>query len=455
VLAGQLGLATPRTDCRVAIFAAAVSLASAIVAGILPGIATLRTDARLALADGRTMTTGRTGRSLLAILIVAETALTLVLLAGAGAVIGNFMRLQTQPLGFDAHGLLAIEVTPPPAAYGDAARRSMLVHRLVAEVSSVPGVARAAVTTVNPIGGGTWGAAIVSDEMVARDPAAVLNVNHRLITPGLLDTMGTPLVRGRGFTTEDRAGTQPVVIVSALLARRLWPGREAVGRRVRLARPGSAWLTVVGVAADVSDAHDPGVPQETWYVPYAQHAGTPAAEHVYIMIRDGGRPLALVADVRRAIARVDRTLAPYDPVAMDAYRTESISRERASAAFMSGFGAFGLVLAALGVFGVMALSVAQRTAEFGIRMALGARASDIVPLVMGRALALVALGIALGTAAAVAVTRALAHLLPAAGTDSTTLAVAALLMLSTALVAAVVPSLAAARVDPAVALKEA
>ena len=455
VLSGQLGLSSPRTDWRVALFAVATSIASAIVAGVLPGLATLRADPQLALAaGGRTLSGGRTGRRLLATLIVAETALALILLAGAGLIIRNFVRLQTRPLGFDARGLLAVELAPSAANYGDAARRASLMHRLVDEVSSVPGVARAAVTTVNPLGGGTWGAAIVSDAMIARDPNAVLNVNHRLITPGLFQTMGTPIVRGRDVSATDRRDTQPVAIVSELLAQRLWPNEDAIGRRLRPVRAGSPWVTVVGVAGNVSDAHDPGVPAETWYLPYDQHADTAAAEHVYVMVRDGANPVALVAGVRRAIARVDRTLTPYAPVAMDAYWTESIARERVSAAFMFGFGAFGLLLAALGVYGVMALSVAQRTVEFGIRMALGARPSDILPLVLRRSLTLVASGIAIGAAAAALLNRLIASLLTAADRiDVATLSVASLLILLTAVVACLLPAIAAQRLDPVAALK--
>jgi len=456
VLSGQLGLNAPQTDWRVAIFAVGMSVASAIVAGMLPGIATWRADPQLALAGGgRTFSGGRTSRRLLGALIVAETALTLILLTGAGLIIRNFLRLQTQPLGFDARGLLAVQLTPPPSAYGDAARRAGLMRRLVDELSAIPGVAGAGITTVNPLGGGTWGVNIVSDEMLARDPNAVLHVNHRLITPGLLKTMGTPIVRGRDFVTADRSETQPVAIVSQLLARRLWPDQDAVGRRLRVVRAGSPWVIVVGVAGNVSDAHDPGVPTETWYVPYEQHAGTAAAEHVYLMVRDGRDPTALVADVRRAIARVDRALAPYDPVAMDAYRTDSITRERVSAAFMSGFGLFGLLLAALGVYGVMALSVAQRRVEFGIRMALGAGPADILPLVLRRSLALVGGGIAIGVAVASGLNRLIAGLLATGGgVDVATVSVAGGLILLTAFVACLLPALAAQRLDPVAALKQ-
>ena len=455
VLSGQLGLASPHTDWRVAAFAVAVSAASAVAAGVAPAISVLRTDAPAALGDNaRTMSGGPTGRALLAGLVVAETGLTLVLLTGAGLVVRNFVRLQTQPLGFEARGLLAIELTAPPA-YADSAARASLLHGVVDEISAAPGVVRAAATTVNPLGGGTWGATIVSDDLAAREPAAYVNVNHRLITPGLLETMGTPVLRGRAISVDDRAGTQPVVVVSDRLARRLWPGREAVGRRLRMTR-GSPWLTVVGVAGDVSDSHDPGVPNETIYVPFDQHADSAAAAHVYLMIRSGGQPLALVADVRRAVGRVDRTLAPYAPVAMDAYLTESIGRERTGAAFMTAFGLFGLLLAALGVYGVMALTVAQRRVEFGIRLALGARPSDIVPLVLRRTLAQLAAGLGLGAVAAAALGRTISGLLTGVDAlDPATLAAAAAAMLAAGVAACLLPALAAGRLDPVEALKRA
>jgi putative ABC transport system permease protein len=457
VLRGQLGLSTPRTDWRVLAFALVASAVSAVVAGVVPGFESWSRPPLALGAGGRTTSGGPAGRRLLGALIVAETALTLMLLAGAGLVIRNFVRLQTLPLGFQVSGLLTMELTPPAAAYASGAARTELVQRIVAQVRSAPGVVSAAITTVNPLGGGTWGALAISEEATARDPNAARNVNHRLITPGLLETMGIPLLRGRPFSETDRAGTLPVVIVSDRLARHVWPVADAIGKRIRIARPNAPWLTVVGVAADVSDAHDPGVSPDTWYVPFAQNATSAAAEHVYVMVRSNGdalASLALVPTVKRAIVAVDNTLAPYAAVAMDRYYSESIVRERVGAAFMLGFGAFGLALAALGVYGVMAFSVAQRTTEIGIRMALGARMADILPLVLRRAVVLVAAGLIAGVLGSIGLNRVLASLLTEVGSlDAAVLAGAAGLIVVAAVSACLLPALAAARLDPATALK--
>jgi putative ABC transport system permease protein len=329
-----------------------------------------------------------------------------------------------------------------------------LMRRIVEEVQAAPGVARAAVTTVNPLGGGTWVAPVITESASAVDLNAAVSVNHRLVSPGLFETMGMRVLEGRAFTDADRAGAQMVVIVSDRMARRFWPNSDPIGKRVRIARPNRPWLTVVGVVADVNDSHDPGVPLETWYVPFDQHADTAAAEHVYVMVRSHGDALAPLPAVQRAVARVDGTLAPYDPVAMDSYRANSISRERISALFMLGFGSFGLGLAALGVYGVMAFSVAQRTPEFGIRMALGAGAADILPLVLARSAMLVGIGLAIGVAVALVLNRVLATLLTEVGSvDIAILTGAGVTIVVTAATACLLPALAATRLDPVQALR--
>jgi putative ABC transport system permease protein len=406
------------------------------------------------MADGGRTMTGTSGRRTLSILIVAETAVTLVLLAGAGLMIQNFLRLRSQPLGFESRGLVTLELMPSPAGYASAKARDALVRRIIEEVRTVAGMSAAA-TTVNPLGGGTWSSPVISEDAAARDPNAVFNVNYRLITPGLLETMRIPQMRGRAFNDQDRDGGGAVAIVSAQMADRFWPGQDAVGKRLRVVRPGTPWVTVVGVAGNVSDSHDPGVPLETWYLPFSQQARSSAAAHVYLMSRPGaGDPLAAVPAIEQAIWRVDKTLAPYGVTAMDAYYAASISRERLGAGFMLALSAFGLVLAALGVYGVMAFSVAQRTAEIGIRMALGGRPSDILPLVLRRGLALIGGGVASGVVAAIVLNRVLASFLTDVGSlDGPVLAGASTLIVCAAVAACVLPAVRAAHLDPLVALK--
>jgi putative ABC transport system permease protein len=454
VLRGQLGLAMPTLDWRVLAFATAASLVSAFVAGIVPAFGSWRTSPQTALGDGgRTSSPGARQSRLLGALVIAETALTLVLLAGAGLVIRSFVRLQTMPLGFDTAHLLTMEIDLPAANDATGQARSALMHQLVGRVAASPGVTSAALTTVNPLGGGTWGATAISEEMAARNPNAALNVNHRLVTPGLLHTMGLPLLRGRDFTSGDRVGAAPVVIVSDRLARRVWPGDDPIGKRIRMTRARSAWMTVVGVAGDVADSHDPGVPFETWYAPYDQYPTTAAAAHVYVMARTAGDPLTSVTAVRQAIVGAGTSLVPYGATPMDRYYSDSLVRERVGAMFMLGFGTFGLALAALGVYGVMAFSVSQRTTEIAIRIALGAQQGQIVHAVAVRAIVLVAAGVALGLAGGAAVNRVLASILSEiAPADPAVLGGAAALILVTAAAACLLPALRAGRLDPIVAL---
>ena len=389
----------------------------------------------------------------LGFMVIAETAVTLVLVAGAGLMIQHFLRLRSQPLGFDAARVATLELVPPASAYAPGEPRLALLRRILDETRALPGISVAA-TTVNPLGGGTWSTSVITDVAPSSTAGAVFHINHRLISPGLLRTMGIPLLSGRAFTDQDRAGSMDVAIVSAGLARRFWPGEDAVGQRLRVARPGTPWVTVVGVAGDVSDSHDPGVPTETWYRPYAQGAATAAAEKLYLMIRSAGDPLAAVPAVEQAIWRADKTLAPYHVAAMDAYYSSSIARDRLGAGFMLAIAVFGLALAALGVYGVMAFIVAQRTTEIGIRLALGGQPRDILPMILRRGVTLVGAGVAIGVVASIGMNRVLASVLTGIGRlDPAIVGAASALIAGAAMLACLVPAVKALRLDPAAALK--
>jgi putative ABC transport system permease protein len=452
---GQLGMVTPQLDGRVLCFAAGISLLVGVISGTIPALSSSRPNLQIVLREGeRSNAGGRGSGKLLSGFVIAETALALILLACAGLMIEDFQRLEHRDLGFKAQQLLTMEITPSVTSYPLGPRRTELLWRILEEIRGTPGVASAGATTVNPLGGGTWGASVVIEGMNGARADQAYLVNHRLISPELFQTMGIPLLRGRTFTPQDDGHGERVAIVSDQMAKRFWPNQDAVGKRIRNSRPNDPWLTVVGIVGHVRDAGDPGDLVETWYLPYAQEATTPAAENIYLMIRTQADPLGAVSGVEQSILRVDKTLAVYAVSAMDHFYSQSLERERLGARIMVFFGAFGLLLAVLGVYGVMAFAVAQRTREIGVRLALGADQKNILALVLRRGLRLTVAGLAIGTLASVALNRVLARLLPEVRPlEFAVLAVASFILLGIAFLACYIPARKAARVDPLIALR--
>jgi putative ABC transport system permease protein len=242
--------------------------------------------------------------------------------------------------------------------------------------------------------------------------------------------------------------------VSEQTARRFWPNQDVLGKRIRSARANSPWLTVVGVVGNVRDAADPGDPAGTWFLPYAQQAATSAANDIFLMVRVQSDPANAVGGLKRAIGRVDGTLAAYRVAEMDHFYSETLERERLGARIVAILRVFGLLLAVLGIYGVMSFAVAQRAREIGMRLALGARRREILSLVLFRALRLALLGLAIGTILAAGLNRVLVSVL--AEVRSLELAVivsASITLLVIALLASYIPATRAARVDPLNALR--
>jgi putative ABC transport system permease protein len=290
--------------------------------------------------------------------------------------------------------------------------------------------------------------------MEAGNPNAVINVNHRLVTPGLFRAMGIPLLSGRGFGESDGPGVPLVCVVSARMARHFWPGADAIGKRIRLARAGAPWLTVVGVAGDVGDWGDPGDPRETWYLPYAQQALTAAAAPVHLMVRSRQDPLQIVGAVQQAVWRVDKNLATYTIAAMDRYYSRTLLQEQLGARVTGFFAAFGILLASLGVYGVMSFVESLRTRETAIRISLGAQRTALLALSLRRGLTLAGLGVLIGFAGAGVLNRVLANLLHEVGSlELTVYAAAAAVLLVAAALACYLPAARMVRIDPLVALR--
>ena len=452
----ELGMASAGLDGRVLLFTLAISLLAGVLAGIVPAFASASAAQTLKEGGRSSGVDGPASHRLLNGFIVAQTGLAVVLLVGAGLMLQNFQRLQHRPLGFDPRQLLTLEFTPAVANDAPGPARTLLLHRVIDELQRVPGIASVGATIVNPLGGGDWGAPVNIEGRGDGSAADAYNVNHRLVSPALLQAMRIPLLRGRLFTWEDDERRPGVVIVSDEMARRFWPDQDPLGKRLRIARPNTPWLTVVGVAGNVSDARDPGDPPETWYLPYPQQASAAAAQTVHLMIRSQGDPLALVPDIKHAVARVDPSLAIYGVSAMDTFFSLSLRRERLGAGAMAAFAGFGLLLAAMGIYAVIAFAVLQRTHEIGLRMALGANPRTIIGLVLSRGLRLGLLGLAIGAAGAMALNRVLVGLLAQiAPLEPSIIAVAAMVLLACIFLACYVPAWRAARLDPLTAIRTA
>jgi putative ABC transport system permease protein len=406
----QLGLAAPSIDLRVLAATGGLIVFAAIAAGILPGLRGVRASAAALAQGGRsTQSDSPRVRCALSSFVALQVACATVLLAGAAATLQHLREREHRDLGFASSGLVTAQLSPPRDSYPPGNPRAALVSRVVTALSSVAGMDSVAASTMNPLGGATWAVPVLPEGApVGAEP---VNVTHQLVTPPLFRTMGIPLRSGRDIDNNDIAGRTRVAVVSETLARRLWPDRSPIGNRLRMAFDDAPFVTVIGVVGDVSPPPGSDLAQATWYLPYAQLAGTRAADDVQLMIRTSGTLQATAAALAEAVHRIDGGLAIYGVRAMDEYYASTLRSERLAARGMAAIAVFALLLVAVGTYGVLALSVAARSIEFSIRGALGATAHDIRLLVLRQSLLLTTLGLVLGAAAAVPVVRMLGRLL--------------------------------------------
>jgi putative ABC transport system permease protein len=443
-LRDQLGVTNTNVDWRAALFAAAVTGVAGVIAGAVPAWRTVRADAAIGL---RHTSRGASGsHKLMHAFVIGEITIASVLLVCAGMMADNFRRLLDADLGLQPQDLLSIRVAVPPR-YDTAERRITLSRQLLDAARAVPGTERAGIVTVNPIDRGSFGAAIESaDQPLAPGQSAPV-VNHRLVAGDWLRTAAVPLLQGRVFDGGDTSTSTPVAIVSRRLASRLWPQGDAVGKRVRQARPDAPWLTVVGVVADVRDT---GEWHETWYVPYEQHAATLAGSTMHLMLRSPLDTAATINAIRRSVLSVDPLLPLPEPTVMTAMWEDAQVVQRMGALASTMFAISGLLLAALGTYGVLAYAVSARTREFGIRQALGATPWNVRALVVKDGAVLVLSGLAIGGVLGVAATRALrAVTTEAPGMPAALPWIVAAVLIAAAMVASLAPARRATAIEPA------
>ena len=437
-------------DGTALVFALVVSTAVALAVGLLPAFAGTRDDLREAVGRGPAPARRGAGRD---VLVVAQVMLALVLLVGSGLLFRSVRRLLAVDAGFDAPGLVTMQIQASgPRMEDDSARLRFFAAALDA-VRQVPGVAEAALTSQVPLSGDDDRYGLHLDPALAADPGELGGGTYRYaVSPGYRRTMGIPLLRGRWLGPADDAGAARVAVVSASLARRRFPGLDPIGRRVRVGPADSPPYTIVGVAGDVKQVSLALGAGEAVYLPVSRWHFTDQV--LSLVVRARGEPGGLVPAVRSAVWSVDPDQAVVRAAVMEDLVAASAEDRRFALRLFETFGLAALVLVGVGMYGMLSGRVAERTREIGVRAALGASRGALVALVLRRGLALTALGIVLGMGASAAATRAITSLLYGISPlDGVTYLGVALLLGTMALVAGSVPAWRAARVDPALPLR--
>lgn len=442
-----------RLDGGALAFTGLLCLVAALVAGVGPAIQAARRAPGAAFQDtSRSASTGVRGSRVRAVLVVAQMSLALVLLAGAGLLVRSFRQIQRVDAGFPTRNLLTLRVALPATRYGGEDKTIAGFSEIAAAIRRAPGVVNAAGVGSLPIDGGGFYLGRVflregqPEPPASNDAPALWNP----VMPGAFDTLGIRLVRGRAFSDRDAKGSTPVIIVSERLAKEMFPGQDPIGRRIRSWRDENVYREIVGVVADVYYGFFTERLGNAVYIPHSQSAWGA----LQFGIRTTGDPAAVLPSVRAAIWSVDKKLTISQVITMDEIVETGMSRPRFTMFLLGAFGATALLLAAIGIYGVVAYGVQQRTREIGIRIALGAARRDVLRMVARGALALAAAGVSVGLAGALAVTRLMTTLLYGVSpTDLATFLAVAGILIAVTVVAAFVPARRASRVDPIVTLR--
>ena len=442
-----------RPDLWVLVFAFALSLITGLIFGVAPALQSTRRDLRQPLSESTRTSTGQR-QSLRSALVIAEVALALVLLTGAGLLLRSLHQILSVDPGFHPQNVLTATVDLPDSTYSTAAQMRAFHQNVLARLTELPGLEAAGAVNWMPLGEGWVRGDFQMDGGYHRPRG--FDVLKPVVSPGYFRAIGIRLLSGRVFTEHDTAKAPGVVIVSETVARTLWPGESPLGKRISMEDvPGPGdWLTVVGVVDDIRQQQLTDKPSPAIYQPYAQVNNTFFLGHMTYVLRTGANPAALAPSIRAILRQID----PDQPLQSVETMSDVIAGATASQRFLAQvIGAFSLMavlLAAIGLYGVLASSVAERTREIGIRMAMGADSADVVSMVLRRTLLLTAMGVALGAAGALAVTRALkGFLFEVTPTDPLTFGLVATFLLMIALVAALAPARRAYTVDPLIALR--
>jgi putative ABC transport system permease protein len=449
-----------RVDTSVLIFSAAACLLTGVLSGLAPALRLSQQSPVVALKENGRFGSGY-GVRLLRLLVIAEVAMAVMLLIGAGSMTQSFVRLLQADVGYETSNLIKLNLALPQPTYNDPARRVSVIRQILQRLETVPGVVSAGVTSLQPIPRTTSNNVTALTLETQTDPTAPAPViNMRIVSPSYMHTMGMHLERGRGFTDQDTETSAPVVILNQAAARRFWAGQDPTGHRLKPAPPDDrsvTWYTIVGVVSDIAEPND-RLP-ETVYLVYpqgtqSQPAGEWSTTSVALMIRTAIEDPTMLGRIRSAVWEADRTLPLYDATTMQTAVAQPLSDRRLGTGMLIGFGTFGLLMAALGTYGVIGFCVSQRIPEFGIRLALGAQPSDLLRLVLIEGMRLVVMGLVIGIGAALILSRLLGSVMNGVGPhDPLVFIAASAALLLSGLLASWIPARRATKVDPLVALR--
>ncbi|HEX7361977.1 MAG TPA: ABC transporter permease [Bryobacteraceae bacterium] len=452
---GSLGGATVNLNVAVLLFAAGMAILSVLIFGLAPAIHSAKADVQSELKEGgRTASSGAKQNRWRGRLVIAEISLALILLVGAGLMMKSLYRLLSVDPGFQPDRVLTMEMSLRTSQYDKDSAILNFWNEVLSRVRALPGVKSAALGTNVPLTNNHWRDDITVDGMPLPRPGSFPHPDIHVISPGYVSTLGIPLLRGHGFTRADNENAPRIGMINARLARRYFPGENPVGRRFHLGhhpvRSPRDWITVVGVVGDTKLYGLANPSRLEVYVPFRQQI----TSEMNLIVKSGNNPAALTSAIRHIIGSIDKDQPIFGIATMGKLVAKSVSTRRMTLVLLGLFSALALSLAAIGIYGVIAYSVAQRTHEIGIRMALGAQRGDVLRMIFAQGAKIAGIGLAIGIALALGLTRLMGNLLfSVSAADPFTFAAVAIVIALITMLACYLPARRAVRVDPMLALR--
>jgi putative ABC transport system permease protein len=438
-------------DTRTVLFTLSASILTGIVFGLVPALQISKPNLAGWLKEGRSSGGSASRNRFRGALVVAEVALTLVLLVCAGLLIRTVARLRSVDVGFNANNVLTMNIGLPNAKYPKPENVVAFFKEATERIATLPGVKAAGITSVLPLSDNFDGRGLVVEDY-PKPEGEEISVDLYVVTPGYLTAMEIPLQHGRAIADQDSGQSAKVALINQRMAEQLWPTQDPVGRRIRFSgNTNSPWRTIVGVVRDVSQYSLDKEPPMQIYVPHSQFPTT----FDNIVVKTEGDPYSVLGAVRREILAIDKDQAVYNVVTLEELHRDSLSLRRFLMLLLIVFAGLTLVLAAVGIYGVMSYAVTQRTQEIGIRIALGARPNDVLKLVVKGGIALALSGVGIGVVIAFGLTRLLEALLfGVTPTDALTFVIGSLAIVAVAGLACYIPARRATKVDPLMAMRD-